>query len=94
MTTLGAVFLPQKPPERVREVARIAEEVGLEELWFWEDCFFEGGVSAAAGAGPGAPAGRGGGVGGVAVARRKFGVTANVIAPRGRGTVALPAGQD
>ncbi|WP_280332313.1 LLM class flavin-dependent oxidoreductase [Nocardia wallacei] len=48
MTTLGAVFLPQNPPERVREVARIAEEVGLEELWFWEDCFFEGGVSAAA----------------------------------------------
>lgn len=48
MTTLGAVFLPQNPPERLREVARAAEEVGLEELWLWEDCFFEGGVSAAA----------------------------------------------
>ncbi|WP_280271841.1 LLM class flavin-dependent oxidoreductase [Nocardia wallacei] len=48
MTTLGAVFLPQNPPEPLREVARVAEEVGLEELWLWEDCFFEGGVSAAA----------------------------------------------
>ncbi|MBF6172994.1 LLM class flavin-dependent oxidoreductase [Nocardia blacklockiae] len=48
MTTLGAVFLPQHPPERVREVARAAEECGLEELWLWEDCFFEGGVSTAA----------------------------------------------
>ncbi|MPZ25255.1 MAG: LLM class flavin-dependent oxidoreductase [Micromonosporaceae bacterium] len=48
MTTLGAVFLPQLPPERLRPVARAAEEAGLEELWLWEDCFFESGIASAA----------------------------------------------
>ncbi|MDH6624809.1 alkanesulfonate monooxygenase SsuD/methylene tetrahydromethanopterin reductase-like flavin-dependent oxidoreductase (luciferase family) [Streptomyces sp. LBL] len=50
MTTLGAVFRPQLPPERLRAVARLADDVGLEELWLWEDCFLEGGISAAAAA--------------------------------------------
>ncbi|MEV2212962.1 LLM class flavin-dependent oxidoreductase [Streptomyces sp. NPDC050997] len=50
MTTLGAVFRPQLPPEDLRSVARRADDVGLEELWLWEDCFREGGVSAAAAA--------------------------------------------
>ncbi|MFJ9564384.1 LLM class flavin-dependent oxidoreductase [Streptomyces fuscichromogenes] len=50
MTSLGAVFRPQLSPERLRDVVRVAEEVGLEELWLWEDCFREGGVSAAAAA--------------------------------------------
>ncbi|MEU9151056.1 LLM class flavin-dependent oxidoreductase [Streptomyces sp. NPDC048417] len=50
MTTLGAVFRPQLPPERLRAVVRLAEEVGLEELWLWEDCFREGGISTAAAA--------------------------------------------
>jgi alkanesulfonate monooxygenase SsuD/methylene tetrahydromethanopterin reductase-like flavin-dependent oxidoreductase (luciferase family) len=50
MTTLGAVFLPSYPPERLRSVARAADEAGLEELWLWEDCFREGGVSTAAAA--------------------------------------------
>jgi alkanesulfonate monooxygenase SsuD/methylene tetrahydromethanopterin reductase-like flavin-dependent oxidoreductase (luciferase family) len=50
MTTLGAVFRPQLPPERLRSVARLADDVGLEELWLWEDCFREGGISAAAAA--------------------------------------------
>src|SRR6266542_2968459 len=50
MTTLGAVFLPQLPPERLRGVARLADESGLEELWLWEDCFRESGVAAAAAA--------------------------------------------
>lgn len=50
MTTLGAVFRPQLPPEDLRSVARLAEGVGLEELWLWEDCFREGGISAAAAA--------------------------------------------
>jgi alkanesulfonate monooxygenase SsuD/methylene tetrahydromethanopterin reductase-like flavin-dependent oxidoreductase (luciferase family) len=31
-------------------VARVADEVGLEELWLWEDCFREGGISTAAAA--------------------------------------------
>lgn len=50
MTTLGAVFRPQLPPERLRDVVRVGEDVGLEELWLWEDCFREGGISAAAAA--------------------------------------------
>ncbi|MGW3414542.1 LLM class flavin-dependent oxidoreductase [Streptomyces sp. NPDC000888] len=50
MTGLGAVFRPQLPPERLRAMARVADEAGLEELWLWEDCFLEGGISAASAA--------------------------------------------
>jgi alkanesulfonate monooxygenase SsuD/methylene tetrahydromethanopterin reductase-like flavin-dependent oxidoreductase (luciferase family) len=50
MTTLGAIFLPQTPPERLRAVARAADEAGLEQLWLWEDCFLAGGIAAAAAA--------------------------------------------
>ncbi|MFF7170160.1 LLM class flavin-dependent oxidoreductase [Streptomyces pseudovenezuelae] len=50
MTGLGAVFRPQLPPERLRALARLADERGLEELWLWEDCFREGGISTAAAA--------------------------------------------
>ena len=50
MTTLGVVFRPQVPPERLRAVARAADEAGLEELWLWEDCFWHGAISAAAAA--------------------------------------------
>jgi len=50
MTTLGAVFLPYLPPERLKAVVRAADEAGLEELWFWEDCFREGGITMAAAA--------------------------------------------
>ena len=39
MTTLGVVFLPQLPPERLRGVAVAADEAVLDELWLWEDCF-------------------------------------------------------
>jgi alkanesulfonate monooxygenase SsuD/methylene tetrahydromethanopterin reductase-like flavin-dependent oxidoreductase (luciferase family) len=49
-TVLGAVFRPQLPPERLRAIARLADETGLEELWLWEDCFREAGFSAAAAA--------------------------------------------
>jgi alkanesulfonate monooxygenase SsuD/methylene tetrahydromethanopterin reductase-like flavin-dependent oxidoreductase (luciferase family) len=48
VTSLGSIFLPQLPPERLRDVARAADEAGLEELWLWEDCFFESGIAAAA----------------------------------------------
>jgi alkanesulfonate monooxygenase SsuD/methylene tetrahydromethanopterin reductase-like flavin-dependent oxidoreductase (luciferase family) len=48
MTTLGAVFLPTLPPERLLPVARAAEAAGLEQLWLWEDCFRESGVASAA----------------------------------------------
>lgn len=50
MTTVGAVFLPQLPPERLLPVARAADQAGLAQLWLWEDCFRESGVAAAAAA--------------------------------------------
>lgn len=50
MTILGAIFLPHNPPERLREVARAADEAGLEELWLWEDCFQNSGIAAASAA--------------------------------------------
>jgi alkanesulfonate monooxygenase SsuD/methylene tetrahydromethanopterin reductase-like flavin-dependent oxidoreductase (luciferase family) len=50
MTTLGAVYLPQFAPERLRSVARAADEAGLEELWLWEDCFWESGIATASAA--------------------------------------------
>ena len=50
MTTLGVVFRPQLPPERLRALAQLADAAGIEELWLWEDCFREGGISAAAAA--------------------------------------------
>jgi alkanesulfonate monooxygenase SsuD/methylene tetrahydromethanopterin reductase-like flavin-dependent oxidoreductase (luciferase family) len=48
MTTLGTVFLPDLPPERLRAVARAADDAGLDELWLWEDCFQESGIASAA----------------------------------------------
>jgi alkanesulfonate monooxygenase SsuD/methylene tetrahydromethanopterin reductase-like flavin-dependent oxidoreductase (luciferase family) len=50
MTIVGAVFLPQLPPERLRAVALAADESGLDELWLWEDCFREGGMTTCAAA--------------------------------------------
>ncbi len=50
MTTLGAIFTPQNAPETLRDIARAADQAGLEELWLWEDCFLNGGISAAAAA--------------------------------------------
>ena len=50
MTTVGAVCWPQVPPERLRDVARAAEDAGLDELWLWEDCFWGGAVPACAAA--------------------------------------------
>jgi alkanesulfonate monooxygenase SsuD/methylene tetrahydromethanopterin reductase-like flavin-dependent oxidoreductase (luciferase family) len=47
MVALGTVFLPTLPPERLRDVARAADDAGLEQLWLWEDCFEAGGVAAA-----------------------------------------------
>lgn len=50
MTTLGAITLPQNPPETLREIATTADQAGLDELWLWEDCFLNGGVAAASAA--------------------------------------------
>lgn len=44
---LGVVFRPQCPPERLREVALAAAATGGVELWLFEDCFSEGGLTAA-----------------------------------------------
>src|ERR1044072_5838825 len=50
MTALGAVFRPQLPPEKLRDLVRTAEAAGLEELWLWEDCFLESGIATASAA--------------------------------------------
>jgi alkanesulfonate monooxygenase SsuD/methylene tetrahydromethanopterin reductase-like flavin-dependent oxidoreductase (luciferase family) len=48
MTVLGAICLPQVPPERLRGIAHLADESGLDELWLWEDCFWGSGTATAA----------------------------------------------
>jgi alkanesulfonate monooxygenase SsuD/methylene tetrahydromethanopterin reductase-like flavin-dependent oxidoreductase (luciferase family) len=48
MTALGTVFVPQLPPERLRDLARVADDAGLAELWLWEDCFWASGIASAA----------------------------------------------
>lgn len=50
MTTLAVTCRPTVPPERLRDVARVAEDSGLGELWLWEDCFWGGAASAMAAA--------------------------------------------
>jgi alkanesulfonate monooxygenase SsuD/methylene tetrahydromethanopterin reductase-like flavin-dependent oxidoreductase (luciferase family) len=50
MTALGIVFRPQIAPEKLRAVAQAADRSGVDELWLWEDCFDEGGISTAAAA--------------------------------------------
>jgi alkanesulfonate monooxygenase SsuD/methylene tetrahydromethanopterin reductase-like flavin-dependent oxidoreductase (luciferase family) len=50
MTALGVVFLPDLPPERLRDVVRAADDAGLDDLWLWEDCFKESGIATAAAA--------------------------------------------
>ena len=44
------MFRPQLPPERLRSVAESAEAAGIEQLWLWEDSFFEGGIASASAA--------------------------------------------
>jgi alkanesulfonate monooxygenase SsuD/methylene tetrahydromethanopterin reductase-like flavin-dependent oxidoreductase (luciferase family) len=46
--TVGCVFRPQVPPERLASAARAADAAGVDELWLWEDCFLSGGIAAAA----------------------------------------------
>ena len=47
---VGAMFRPANPPEELRRYAREVEAFGYHELWIVEDCFLNGGVSAAAAA--------------------------------------------
>jgi len=46
----GVVFRPEEPPERLRAVVSAVEAAGVAELWLWEDCFLEGGLTSAAAA--------------------------------------------
>jgi alkanesulfonate monooxygenase SsuD/methylene tetrahydromethanopterin reductase-like flavin-dependent oxidoreductase (luciferase family) len=46
--TTGVVFRPQCPPEQLRATVEHAESAGVAELWLWEDCFLEGGLTTAA----------------------------------------------
>ena len=48
MIRLGTVFMPGWAPELIVEVARAAERSGLDDFWFWEDCFNAAGPSSAA----------------------------------------------
>jgi len=50
MTEIGVIFLPQFAPETLVAYARGAEAAGLDELWLWEDCFTQGGLTTAAAA--------------------------------------------
>lgn len=43
---LGVVFRPQLPPEQLRTFVTSAEQAGLDDVWLWEDCFLEGGLTA------------------------------------------------
>ena len=47
MAVIGVVFRPQSPPEDLQEVVTTAEQAAIDELWLWEDCFLEGGLTAA-----------------------------------------------
>ena len=48
MVMLGAIFRPSQAPEELVAFARAAEAAGLDQLWVWEDSFYEGGISTAA----------------------------------------------
>jgi alkanesulfonate monooxygenase SsuD/methylene tetrahydromethanopterin reductase-like flavin-dependent oxidoreductase (luciferase family) len=45
--TIGVTFRPQSPPEVLRDVALAAEAADIAQLWLWEDCFCEGGLTSA-----------------------------------------------
>lgn len=47
---MGVVCRPQLPPERLREFVETAEAAGLDDVWLWEDCFLQGGLTAASAA--------------------------------------------
>jgi alkanesulfonate monooxygenase SsuD/methylene tetrahydromethanopterin reductase-like flavin-dependent oxidoreductase (luciferase family) len=44
---VGILFRPQLPPERLAGFVAAAEGAGLDDLWLWEDCFVEGGLTTA-----------------------------------------------
>ncbi|MFC7404967.1 LLM class flavin-dependent oxidoreductase [Georgenia alba] len=48
--SIGVIFRPQSPPEDLRAAVEAADLAGVPELWLWEDCFSEGGLTTAAAA--------------------------------------------
>jgi 5,10-methylenetetrahydromethanopterin reductase len=46
--SIGVIFHPSFPPDRLIEYARRAEAGGIDELWLWEDCFWAGALTSAA----------------------------------------------
>ncbi len=46
--SLGVIFRPDFPPERLADYARRAEAAGFDELWLWDDCFQPGALTSAA----------------------------------------------
>jgi alkanesulfonate monooxygenase SsuD/methylene tetrahydromethanopterin reductase-like flavin-dependent oxidoreductase (luciferase family) len=44
--TIGVTFRPQLPPEELRAVVEAADAAAaVDEVWLWEDCFLEGGLT-------------------------------------------------
>jgi len=46
--TIGVIFHPKFPPEKLADYARRAESAGFDELWLWDDCFLPGAFTSAA----------------------------------------------
>jgi alkanesulfonate monooxygenase SsuD/methylene tetrahydromethanopterin reductase-like flavin-dependent oxidoreductase (luciferase family) len=44
---VGVIFRPDLPPERLHGFVDSVAAARLDDLWLWEDCFQEGGLSAA-----------------------------------------------
>jgi alkanesulfonate monooxygenase SsuD/methylene tetrahydromethanopterin reductase-like flavin-dependent oxidoreductase (luciferase family) len=47
---VGVIFRPNLAPERLRRYVETVEDTGLDDLWLWEDCFYEGGLTSASAA--------------------------------------------
>jgi 5,10-methylenetetrahydromethanopterin reductase len=45
---VGVVFRPESPTDQLRGFLVSAEAAGLDDVWLWEDCFKQGGLTAAA----------------------------------------------
>jgi alkanesulfonate monooxygenase SsuD/methylene tetrahydromethanopterin reductase-like flavin-dependent oxidoreductase (luciferase family) len=48
MASLGVIFHPTFPPQRLVDYAQRAEAGGFDELWLWEDSFWAGAYTSAA----------------------------------------------
>jgi 5,10-methylenetetrahydromethanopterin reductase len=46
--SLGVIFLPNFPSEKLAAYAQKAEAGGFDELWLWDDCFQAGALTSAA----------------------------------------------